>query len=105
MGAQGMGNLPAPTAASSTALQPGAVTQVKTDAHFRSLLMQAESKLVVVDYYADWCGPCKMIAPEFENMAKVNKNCMFLKVNVDKCNQLAAQQGVKAMPTFQFFRN
>jgi len=106
MGAQGMGNLPRPTASSSTAIQPGSVTHVKTEAHFRSLLMQAQSKLVVVDYYAEWCGPCKRIAPVFVSLAKTHAaTSMFLKVNVDDCKMLAENQGIKAMPTFQFYRN
>lgn len=112
MGAQGMGNMgmgmgmPPPTASSSTATQPGAVTQVKTEAHFRSLLIQAQSKLVVVDYYANWCKPCKRIEPEVVSLAKTHAaTTVFLKVNVDDCKMLAQIQGIKAMPTFQFFKN
>jgi len=105
MGAQGMGG-PPPAASASTALQPGAVTQVKTEAHFRSLLMQAQSKLVVVDYYADWCGPCKRIAPNVVSLAKTHAaTSVFLKVNVDDCKMFSQSQGIKAMPTFQFYRN
>jgi len=106
MGDQGMGNLPPPAASPSTGQQSGSIILVKTEAHFRSLLMQAQSKLVVVDYYADWCRPCKVIAPMVISLAKTHAaTTVFLKVNVDECKMFAQNQGIKRMPTFQFFRN
>ena len=60
----------------------------------------AKQKLIVCDFYADWCGPCKMIAPEFERLGRVySQTCVFVKCNVDR-NQIDAQsRGVRSMPT------
>ncbi|KAK4236108.1 thioredoxin-like protein [Achaetomium macrosporum] len=64
--------------------------------------------IVIVDFYADWCGPCKMIAPAFESLStkhsKPNK-IAFCKVNVDTQRDVAQQYGVRAMPTFLVLRN
>ncbi|ORX53154.1 thioredoxin TrxA [Hesseltinella vesiculosa] len=65
----------------------------------------ASDKLVVVDFYATWCGPCKMIAPKFENLVDEYTNVVFAKVDVDEASDIAAEVGVRAMPTFLFFRN
>lgn len=62
--------------------------------------------VVVVDFFATWCGPCKMIAPYLEDMAKkLEGKVRFLKVDVDEENELAAQQGITAMPTLKIFNN
>merc|ERR1712227_1029716 len=61
--------------------------------------------LVCVDFFATWCGPCRMIAPYLEELAKeFEGKCTFLKVDVDELEDLAAEQEVKAMPTFSFSR-
>ncbi|KAF3064628.1 Thioredoxin-like protein [Daldinia childiae] len=66
------------------------------------------STIVVTDFYADWCGPCKMIAPTFESLAtKYSKpgKITFCKVNVDNQQSIAQSHGVRAMPTFLIFKN
>merc|ERR1711868_35334 len=61
--------------------------------------------LVCVDFFATWCGPCRMIAPYLEELSKeLEGKCKFVKVDVDELEDLAAQQEVKAMPTFSFFK-
>ncbi|KAK4102874.1 thioredoxin [Parathielavia hyrcaniae] len=64
--------------------------------------------VVIADFYADWCGPCKMIAPTFESLStkysKPNK-IAFCKVDVDSQKDVAQQYGVRAMPTFLVLRN
>lgn len=62
---------------------------------------------VVVDFSATWCGPCKAIAPVYDeiSMEKQNKNVMFIKVDIDKNPEIAARYEVKSMPTFIFLRN
>lgn len=58
--------------------------------------------------YADWCGPCKMIAPTFESLAtkySKPKRIAFAKIDVDKLRDVASQYGVRAMPTFIIFKN
>lgn len=51
------------------------------------------------------CGPCQRIAPVFQQLATKYIKAVFLKVDVDKCQETAAAQGVSAMPTFIFYRN
>lgn len=60
--------------------------------------------LVVVDFFATWCGPCKMISPKLEELAKDFKNITILKVDVDECEDLAMEYEVSAMPTFVFIK-
>ena len=60
----------------------------------------------IVDFYADWCGPCKMIAPIFEELSKEYAGkCNFFKVNVDEANAVAAEYGVMSIPTLIMFNN
>ncbi|KAI8624942.1 thioredoxin-like protein [Xylariaceae sp. FL1651] len=66
------------------------------------------STIVVTDFYADWCGPCKMIAPTFESLStKYSKpgKITFCKVNVDNQQSIAQSHGVSAMPTFLIFKS
>lgn len=75
------------------------------DGAFQPELTNAGPKLVVVDFFASWCLPCQRISPVFEEMATKYPRAVFLKVDVDKCQDTAASNGVTAMPTFLFFRN
>merc|ERR1711931_52989 len=79
------------------------VTIVESEEQFNTAI--AGDILVVVDFFATWCGPCKMIAPKLESMSKeMAGKVVFLKVDVDDLEDLAAAQEVKAMPTFAFFK-
>jgi thioredoxin len=60
-------------------------------------------KNVIVDFSAEWCGPCKRIAPDFEELSKKNTNVVFLKVDVDSAEKLAEAYEISALPTFLFF--
>ena len=60
------------------------------------------AKLVLMDFYADWCGPCRLQGPIFEEMEKDEELCRkaeFRKVNVDKEGDLAAEKGIMVVPT------
>eukprot|EP00966_Prymnesium_polylepis_P240990 5573602-Prymnesium_polylepis.2 len=82
------------------------IHSIATEDELAVLLEEAGSRLVVVDYFADWCGPCKKIAPVFHDLArKAGSKVVFAKVDVDQARELSAAQGVKSMPTIQFFRN
>ena len=68
----------------------------------------AGSALVLVDFTAEWCGPCKKLAPVLDALAAKHEpsgKVKFFAVDVDKARELAAAQGVKSMPTIKFFRN
>ncbi|XP_078070167.1 thioredoxin-like [Mustelus asterias] len=68
-------------------------------------LKEAGDKLVVIDFFATWCGPCEAIAPKFEDLAKKYTNVLFYKVDVDETGEVAEKCDVSAMPTFLFFKN
>ena len=64
--------------------------------------------LLIIDFYATWCGPCKVISPAFDKLAKPHESStsiIFAKVDVDKAKDVAQKCGITAMPTFQFFKN
>ena len=83
----------------------GGVPMLATKGEFDKCLADAGDKLVVVDFTATWCGPCQRIAPVFVKLAEEMPDVVFVKVDVDKLGELAAQLGVTSMPTFLFMRN
>ncbi|KAI0397791.1 thioredoxin-like protein [Xylariaceae sp. FL0594] len=87
----------------------------ETSAHVRAVSTMAElrsalssSDRAIVDFYADWCPPCRTIAPVFSRLSDElhsGQGVSFVKVNVDKVPDAAKLYGVSAMPTFLFFRD
>ena len=70
---------------------------------FNELIQQSEIP-VVVDFWADWCGPCKMVSPALEKLAQEFKGkLMVIKINVDKKPQISAQYQVQSIPTIMMF--
>lgn len=63
-----------------------------------------KDRLLVVDCYAPWCGPCKSMAPFFNELATNYPDCTFLKANVDEIDELTSELKVSAMPTFIFIK-
>ncbi|GFY74805.1 thioredoxin-like protein 1 [Trichonephila inaurata madagascariensis] len=80
-------------------------TVVPDDSRFQVELSNAGSKLVVVDFTAAWCNPCRRIAPVFDELSRRYPAAIFLKVDVDQCSETATSQGVSSMPTFIFYKN
>ena len=72
--------------------------------HFEELINTTDRDFVFVDFYAQWCGPCKRIAPKLEKMTSEFPNVLFLKVDVDEAEDLAAKYEIRAMPTFIVFK-
>lgn len=63
------------------------------------------AQYVVVDFFATWCGPCKMLAPKLEAMAASFPHVKFFKVDVDEAEDCAQHFKIEAMPTIVFFTN
>lgn len=63
------------------------------------------SKTVLVDFWAEWCGPCKMMSPIVDEIAEENEDLAVGKVNVDECPNLAAHYRISAIPTLIIFKN
>ncbi|KAF9215199.1 Thioredoxin-like protein 1 [Podila verticillata] len=81
------------------------VIEVTSQGQYQTILSDAgATKLVVVDFTAAWCGPCQMVKPVFEKLSNQYKHVVFVKVDVDENQEVAAVAGVSAMPTFQFFK-
>lgn len=62
-------------------------------------------KTVLLDFYADWCGPCRMVGPIIEELAVENPDVLFGKINVDEEQELAAAFSVMSIPTLVVMRN
>lgn len=76
-----------------------------TDDNFKAEVLEAELP-VLVDFYADWCGPCKMMAPVVEALAAEYEGRVKIgKLNVDQSPDTAGQYGIMSIPTLLFFKN
>jgi len=76
-----------------------------TDASFEADVLKAD-KPVLVDYWAAWCGPCKMIAPLLEEAVKeYGDKVSIVKVNVDENQDIPAKYGIRGIPTLMLFKN
>lgn len=61
--------------------------------------------ITLVDFYATWCGPCRMLAPELEKLAEVDQSINVIKVDVDECPEVAGDFGIRAVPTLILFKD
>ena len=81
-----------------------AVTEVTQD-NVNETVKQA-SQPVIIDVYAEWCGPCKQMEPIFEQLAKeLGDHYKFVSLNVDEARDLAIEYGVTSVPTFIFLKD
>ena len=81
----------------------GAIKDV-TDANFQAEVIEHE-QAVLVDFWAPWCGPCRVIAPALEEIAEERDNLTIVKLNVDDNQETAARYDVLSIPTLILFRN
>jgi len=88
---------------SVSAFAAGRVYEVDNEAEFERIAKWDDGGLLIIDFYATWCAPCKVIAPHFDKLAESPRfaaKARFARVDVDKANTLAARFGIRAMPTF-----
>ena len=75
-----------------------------TSENFEQEVLKSE-KVVLVDFYADWCGPCKMLSPVMEEVAKENEDIKVVKINIDNQRDLALDYDVMSIPTVVAIKN
>jgi len=79
--------------------------ELKDESEYANYLSQSSEHLLVVDFFATWCGPCNMIAPFFKDLSQRYNDAIFLKVDIDKHPGTGSANRISAMPTFVLFRN
>lgn len=80
------------------------MAQQVTKSTFDETVLKADG-IVLVDFYADWCGPCKMVAPIIDELSEEMSDVTFVKVNVDEEGELAQEYNVVSIPTFVIFKD
>jgi thioredoxin 1 len=81
----------------------GAINEV-TDANFQAEVLEAEQP-VLVDFWAPWCGPCRIVAPHLEELNEERENLRVVKLNVDENPTTAARYEVMSIPTLLLFKD
>ena len=85
---------------------PNSVIHINTVAEFEKMMEDYKDNLIVVDFWAQWCAPCRAFGPVFEQVQKEVKNVVFAKLNVETdAGPVAQQLGVTGIPTIMFFHN
>ena len=96
---------PSPDRPSIASQRPLAMTAHVTDQSFENDVLKS-SEPVVVDFWAEWCGPCRMIAPALEEISnEMAGKVKIVKLNVDENPRVAAQFGIRSIPTLMIFKS
>ncbi|CAI2379812.1 unnamed protein product [Moneuplotes crassus] len=82
--------------------------ELETYDEYKEFLEEHPDKLVIIDFHAEWCGPCKMMGPKFENLEEEEKygdKVVYAKVDVDENEETAEELDIEGMPTFILYVN
>ncbi|CAK5058609.1 unnamed protein product [Meloidogyne enterolobii] len=77
----------------------------KSQEELNAILAEAGSKLVVIDFFATWCGPCRLMTPKFNKLADEFADPIYVGIDVDEHEHIAANYEINVMPTFVFFKD
>jgi thioredoxin 1 len=75
--------------------------ELENDSQFNDAI--ASGKFVVVDFFAEWCGPCKQFGPTFKKVSSEFPNIIFIKVDIDKSSSISSKYGIQSVPTIKIF--
>lgn len=78
--------------------------RVLNNENFKSEIENSD-KIVIVDFFATWCGPCKMLTPVFEELSNSMTDVDFVKVDIDQSLRIAQEYNITSVPTMMIFKN
>jgi thioredoxin 1 len=85
---------------------PENIIEIKSTEDFDKLLKDYPNKIIIIDFWAVWCGPCMFFAPVFKKLhEEYKKDFIFVKVNVDENNEIAIRYSITGIPTTLFIKN
>jgi thioredoxin 1 len=85
---------------------PRTIIEIKSDGQFNTILKDYPDKIIIIDFWAVWCGPCMFFAPIFKKLQEeFHKDFIFVKVNVDEIPTVAMKYQITGIPTTLFIKN
>ena len=81
-----------------------AIKHISTQEEFKKEVINSK-KPAIVDFWAEWCGPCRMIGPIFEQLSNERDDIDFIKVDVDEAGEIAGEYGIMSIPTLMIFKD
>ena len=81
------------------------IIHLHSEADYNNFIAQNAGHSYVIDFFATWCGPCKVLAPKLEQWSREYPGIKFVKVDVDENGEVAQKNNIRAMPTLLFYKN
>lgn len=85
-------------------LRPQPPLHIEDTSHFEKVVTENSGRIIIADFHATWCGPCKTLTPVFRRLSLMTPTALFLKIDVDICDDLAARFKIESMPTILFIK-